>query len=275
MKIKSTFLFFIISYMATSALLAGNGVQVSGARSAAIGGASATYSDTWSAFNNQAGLGPLKGISIGLANEFRFLIPELSIRGLAVAVPVKQLGVFALSVSYFGYNVYNEKKIGLAYARSFGDKISAGLQINYLNTHLAEGYGDRNSFTVEAGIQALLMKNLMIAAHINNPTRTKLAEYDDERIPTIVQVGLAYTFSEKVIVSVESEKNLEEKNIVKAGVEYHIVKQLYLRTGISNNPGLFSFGFGLQLDKLKIDLASTYHQVLGFSPQLALSYSFK
>lgn len=271
---KSLHLSVILSVLLFQTLIAGDGNLANGSRSSAVGGASSTYADLWSAYNNQAGLGRLKNITVGLTNEFRFLIPELSVRGLAFALPAKNLGVFAVSISYFGYSQYNEKKIGLAYARSFGDKISAGIQINYLSTHIGEGYGNRNTFTVEAGIQATLIKDLVIAAHVSNPTRAKLAEYEDERIPTTLKIGLGYTISEKVIISAESEKNLAEKNIIKAGVEYHIAKPLFLRTGISNNPGMFSFGFGLILDKLKIDVASTYHQVLGFSPQLSLSYHF-
>jgi hypothetical protein len=254
---------------------AGDGNLASGSRSSAVGGASSTYSDLWAAFNNQAGLGKIKNISVGITNEFRFLIPELNVRGFSFVLPTKKSGVFALSMSYFGYSIYNEKKIGLAYSKAFGEKVSAGVQIDYLSTHLAESYGNRNAFTVEAGIQATVIKNLIIAAHVFNPTRAKLAEYNDERIPTTLKIGIGYTISEKVIISAESEKNLEEKNIVKAGVEYHIVKQLYLRTGISTNPGLYSFGFGLNLDQLKIDMASTYHPVLGFSPQLSLAYSFR
>ena len=273
-KKSACFLIFILIFQFHPAS-ASDGNQAGGARSAAVGGASSTYADLWAAFHNQAGLGRLKGVSVGLTNEFRFLLPELSVRGLALAIPTKRSGVFALSISYYGFNLYNEKKAGLAYSRAFGDKVSAGIQIDYLNVHLAESYGDRHAFTVEAGIQAMLIKDLVIAAHVFNPTRARLADYDDERIPSTLKLGLGYTISDKVILSAEAEKSLEEKNIIRAGIEYHIVKQLYLRTGISSDPGMYAFGFGLLLDRLRIDLASTYHQVLGFSPQLALSYNFK
>jgi hypothetical protein len=274
--VKKAVVFLFAFYFTTAQQLkAGDGSFSNGSRSVAIGGASATYSDLWAAYNNQAGLARLKSISFGLTYESRFMIPELATGGMAVALPTKRSGVFALSISYFGYTVYNEKKIGLAYSKAFGDKVSAGIQLDYLSTHLAEGYGDRNAFTMEAGIQAQLLKDLVIAAHVFNPTMTKLAEYDDERIPTTLKLGLGYTVSGKVILSVESEKSLTEKGIFKAGIEYHIVKALYLRTGLSTNPGLYSFGFGLELDRLSIDMVSSYHQVLGFSPQLTLSYSLQ
>lgn len=273
-KRHSIFLLFIVVFF--SGRLSASDTHIpSGSRSAAIGGSSLTYADLWSAFNNQAGLSKINGIAVGVTNEFRFMIPELNIRGLAVAMATKKQGVFALSLSYFGFSLYNEKKIGLAYARSFGDKFSAGLQFNYLGVHVDEGGKDKAAFTVEAGIRATLIKNLVIAAHVSNPTRAKLAEYNDERFPTVLKIGLGYTLSDKVIFSMESEKNLVEKNIIRAGVEYHIAKPLYIRTGVSTGPGLYSFGFGLVLNNFSIDASSTYHEVLGFSPQLSLAYIFK
>src|SRR5215210_5975215 len=126
-------LFFFLLCTCTFIASAGDGNLATGARSSAIGGASSTYGDLWSAYNNQAGLGRVKSISAGITNELRFMVPELSVRGLAIAIPVKKSGVFGLSISYFGYSVYNEKKIGLAYARAFGEKFSAGIQIDYLS----------------------------------------------------------------------------------------------------------------------------------------------
>jgi len=275
LMVKNLTLLILCCFSFPLLTFAGDGNLATGSRSAAVGGASCTYADLWAAFNNQAGLAGIKSFAAGFTNEQRFLVPECSVRGLAVALPVKNIGVFGVSLSYYGFDLYNERKAGISYSRAFGDKVSAGLQIDYLAAHLAEGYGERQAFTVEAGVRATIIKNLVIAAHVFNPTRAKLADYDDERFPTSLKVGLGYTFSEKVILSVESEKNLEEDHIFKAGLEYHIVKQLYLRTGISTNPGSYSFGFGLELSRFKMDLASTYHQVLGFSPQLSLSYSLK
>jgi len=62
------------------------------------------------------------------------------------------------------------------------------------------------------------------------------------------------------------------KPVFKAGIEYKAIKEFYLRAGISTNPALSSFGFGLNLKNLKIDFSANYHQVLGISPQVGLSY---
>jgi hypothetical protein len=254
---------------------AGNESIQAGGRSAGVAGAAVTYSDVWSAFHNPAGLAYLKKFSAGAFNETPFLLNELSTRGVAVALPVADLGVFGVSMSYYGFNLYNEKKIGLAYAKSFGEKISAAIQLDYLGTSISEGYGSNSAFTVEAGFRAQILPKLFLGAHIFNPTRAKLADYDREKIPTVLKGGLSYLFSDKVTVSIESEKNMDADNIFKAGVEYHIVKILFVRGGISTNPVKTAFGFGIDLDSFKFDIAASYHQQLGYTPNVSLTYQMK
>ena len=261
-----------------SLAFAGDHNAPAGARSAATGNTSATYKDVWSAFHNQAGLAFIKEPVVGISHEQRFMLSELSLNAAAFALPTKSSGTFALSVSYFGYKLYNEQKVGLAYARKFGDKVSAGVQLDYLGTSIAEGYGTKSAYTVEAGIDVLLVKDLWLGAHIYNPTKAKLSDYPNpsgEKIPSVLNLGLNYSFSEKVNIGVQTEKDLDADAIIKAGIEYHPIKQFFLRGGISNNPLLSSFGFGLELQNFVIDIAASYHQDLGFSPHLSLSYAFK
>lgn len=256
-------------------LTAGNEPAAAGGRAEGVAGATVTYSDIWAAFHNQAGLANIKTFTAGAFNQTPFLLSELSTRGVAVALPVNELGVFALSVNYYGYNLYNEKKIGLAYAKSFGDKISFGLQLDYLGTSISEGYGSSSVLMVEAGVRAQVLPKLFLGVHVFNPTRAKLADYDNEKVSTVLKAGLAYLFSDKVTVSMEAEKNVFEPNIFKAGVEYHIVKMLYLRGGIASNPAKTAFGFGLEFDSFKFDVGASYHQQLGYTPNVSLTYQPK
>jgi hypothetical protein len=48
-----------------------------------------------------------------------------------------------------------------------------------------------------------------------------------------------------------------------------------VRGGISTNPGIYSFGFGVDYKKLRVDFSSSVHNVLGYSPQISLIYTFK
>lgn len=250
---------------------AGNENWHLGARSAGMAHASVTLFDVWSTHHNQGGLGWLKTPSAGVYFENRFLLNELSQMGASVAVPVGP-GAFGLSYSGFGWSLYKENKVGLAYGMQFNEKIAGGVQANYHSIRLPNNYGSATSVSVEAGIQARVTEELTIGVHLYNPTRTKLNDFNDERIPTIMRFGAGYQFSDKVLITAEAEKDIEFAGIVRAGLEYTPGDKLYLRGGIATNPGLISFGFGLKFDTFKADIASTYHQVLGFSPQISLSY---
>ncbi|NTW31774.1 MAG: hypothetical protein HGB12_03980 [Bacteroidetes bacterium] len=260
----------LLTCMTYASFATGENIPVGG-RAAGMGNASVTFCDFWAIHHNQAGLTGVKAFSAGIYYENRFGLKNLGLKSGAIVYPTKS-GVFGLSMTSFGYSMYNESKIGLAYAKAFGDRFSAGVQLDYLSTHIAENYGNSSAIAAEVGLIYKLNKNLSIGAHVYNPTKAKTASYNDERAPTIVKLGLAYSFSEKVTISVESDKDIQYDPEIKAGIEYHPVKKLYFRTGISTNPVLNSFGFGLEFKNITFDFATSYHQTLGFTPQFSMIF---
>jgi len=245
-----------------------------GGRSAALANASVALTDFWSLQNNQAGLAFYNRPAGGIYFENRYMVKEMSMKAGGVVMPVKA-GVLGLNISYFGYPKYNESKFGLAYARSFGDMLAVGVQLDYLHTSIDENYGKKGVATFEIGLLSKINKHLSIGAHIFNPIQAKLTDYDNERIPAIIRIGAAYSFDENILVTVEAEKDTRMDPVLKCGLEYRIIEQIYVRGGISTNPGLYSFGFGLDFKKLRIDFSSSVHEVLGYSPQISLIYNFK
>ncbi|HNZ42661.1 MAG TPA: hypothetical protein PLB59_06985 [Bacteroidales bacterium] len=243
-----------------------------GSRSGAMGHASVTFTDFWSVQNNQAGMAYYDKIAAGIYYENRFITKELGLKCFSLVVPVNKAGVFGVNVSSLGYRLYNESKIGLAYGMSFGKNISAGVQLDYIYTHIGENYGNKGAVTFEAGIRAVLIKNLVIGAHIFNPIQVKLASYNDERLPLIFKIGLSYTFSDKAVLAVEVEKDNNFKPVFKTGLEYHVAKPVFVRIGVATTPFVYSFGAGFEFYHFKLDISASRHPVLGFTPQASLVY---
>lgn len=244
-----------------------------GARQAALANAAVTLSDVWSAHHNQAGLGFIKHTSVGVYYENRFLIPELGLGAFAAAIPVGK-GSFGISFRNFGYKLYHESKAGIGYGRQFGDNLSIGMQLNYHLIGFSEYYGNRSLFTAEAGAIYRLGKNLYAGAHVYNPGQPRLTDYGNERMPAAIRFGLRYQFSDKILLAAEVEKTGEFKPRIRMGMEYQVHTVLVIRAGISSQPVNSSFGFGLKLKKLRVDFAGAFHQVLGFTPQCGISYTF-
>ncbi len=271
---KKTSLGFLCLFLVSNLVYAANDNFPFGGRAAGMGNAAVTLYDFWAVSHNQAGLARLEYMVAGFYFENRFMTREMSFGAAAIAYPASP-GVFALNVSYFGYSLYHESKIGLAYARSFGERLSAGVQLNYLYTHIGDGYGTAGNLAVELGVIYELVSGLNIGAHVFNPTRASIADFDDERIPTIMRIGLAYAFSERVMMTVETEKDMEFNPVFKAGLEYQLIDHVYIRGGMGTNPTTNAFGFGMDIGNITIDLATSFHHVLGYSPQASLVYKFR
>jgi hypothetical protein len=271
---KRITLSFLSIFFLVSTILAGNENTTIGGRASAMGGAAVTLSDFWAINNNQAGLAELKKMKLGFYFENRFLSKELSYKALAFALPTKS-GVFGVNYSHFGYSLYSEQKVGLAYAKSFGKRFSAGLQLDYLGTSIADNYGNKSAFTFELGVLAKLTNNVTIGVHLFNPVNAKFNDYNNEKIPSVFKLGFSYLFSEKLLFAIETEKNINYNPIFKAGIDYKIISFAYLRLGISNNPTISTFGFGVDYKQFTIDFSSSVHQIMGYSPQFSLIYTLK
>ncbi|MBI3518436.1 MAG: hypothetical protein HY062_03645 [Bacteroidetes bacterium] len=265
--------YLLVILLISTGLSASNGDGPIGVRSASLGHASSCLSDVWSSRNNQGSLGFVRKTEIGAFYENRFLIKELTQSGFAMAAPIKK-GTFGICYSSLGYKLYRESQTTLSYGMKLTETISAGIGIDYLTTKIADVYGQAQTFTGSVGITAKVLPQLVIASHIYNPFRAKITNYNHEKVPTIIKFGAQYLFSKKVCLLAEAEKTSAQNINVKAGIEYNPSSLIYLRAGASSFPTQAAFGIGINYNGLKIDLTSAYHNVLGFSPQIGLSYAF-
>ncbi len=265
---------YILSFILLPiSLLSSNGEGPIGPRSASLGHASSCLYDVWSTRNNQGSLGFVRQNEVGAFYENRFLVKELTQSGFAAAIPIKK-GTFGISYSSLGYKLYRESQATLSYGMKLSENISAGIAFDYLNTKIADIYGQANAFTGSIGLTAKLLPQVVVSTHIYNPFRAKITNYNNEKVPTIYKFGAQYIFSPKVFLVAEAEKTSAQKINIKGGIEYKPSSLVYIRAGGSSFPTQASFGIGVNYNGLKIDMSSSYHSILGLSPQIGLSYAF-
>ncbi|MDY0084592.1 MAG: hypothetical protein RBR84_01625 [Bacteroidales bacterium] len=263
----------LLTFLFSSNLVAVEGTGPVGGRTAGMGNASVALSDFWSIHNNPAGIASQKTIAFGIAYQNRFMMQALSLQSAGVVAPTK-IGVLGLSFSQFGYTLYKEQKLGLAYARDFGDVLRIGLQLDYFSTSFSDAYEKFQAISFELGVQYAVNEKLTAGAYVFNPGKARLSEYTDERLPVILRFGLAYQFSDQLIGTAEIEKNFDREASIRAGLEYFVLEKFFVRAGINTQPGIFTFGTGFDLGPVRIDLAGNLHQVLGTSIQSSLIIQF-
>lgn len=244
-----------------------------GARAAGLGNAAVTLPDIWALSNNVAGIADLEQAEVGAYADNQFGVRAFTTVALQAVYPTGKCGSYGLSLSRFGDELYSRQSVGAGVAHKLG-QVSFGAKAEVWQVSV-RGYGSRKAVTLSAGLQTEVIPNLYFGAYAANLTQAKLAEFEDERLPTIMKAGLAYHPYKKLLLAIETEKNIDHKANFKAGLEYRLLQEkLALRTGLSTLTGKATFGAGFRARQLQVDYAFGT-TVLGQGHHLSLAYQFK
>ena len=243
-----------------------------GSRLTALGNSGVALQDVWSLQSNQAGLAALDKPVAAIAFQNSYLNTDLSTQSAVVAYPFKN-NVIGMSFQNYGFSAYNEQRIGFAYAKRFGKNVFTAMNVNVHQVKINQ-YGTAQTYSVEAGIQFKANRHLLIGSHISNPNKSGYNSQVDAVVPTLLEIGASYGFSDKLILNGGLLKDLNFLTDARFGLEYNMAEWLALRGGINVNPFRQFAGFGCKYQRLRIDAAAASHPTLGYSPQMSLGYEF-
>lgn len=266
-------LLFTLTFFSLEVANAGNDQVPIGARAAGLSNASTCIADVWSMNNNISGIARLEKAEIGAYAENRFSMKAFSTVALVGAMKIGKTGAIGAELYRFGDKLYNEQRLGFGYAHQIG-QVSLGLKADLLQVHVEE-FGTKRVVALSFGGQGEFVPGLVVGAHVYNLNQAKLADFEDERVPTVMTAGISYRPSKKIMLNAETEKNIELPADFKAGLEYQVIEKLGLRTGFSTLTQSFTFGAGFTASAFQIDYALATTSKLGFSNHVSVSYKFQ
>ena len=234
---------------------------------------SVQQNDALSFTGNQAALALTKQAGIGIFGERRFMLKETSVYTLGAAVPTR-LGNIGIQLQYAGFKNFRENKIGLAYARKLGKLVDVGVQFNYYGYSIP-AYGKASAINFEMGALFHLTGKLTAGIHVYNPIGGKLGKDKEEKIAAAYKIGLGYDASDRFFISSEIIKEEDKAVNVIAGLQYQFAKQFFAKAGFLSETGTAYAGAGVGWKNLRLDISSSYHPQLGFSPGILLIMHFK
>ncbi|MEP7238019.1 MAG: hypothetical protein ABI685_09145 [Ferruginibacter sp.] len=234
---------------------------------------SVQQNDPLSFTGNQAALARSKNAGIGVFGERRFMLGETSAYTLAACFPTR-LGNFGIQLNYAGFKNFNENKIGLAYARKLGKLVDVGVQFNYYGYRIPS-YGNASTINFEIGAMLHLTDKLNAGIHVYNPVGGKLGKSKDEKLAAVYKMGLGYDASDHFFISSEIIKEEDKAVNVIAGLQYHFAKKFFAKAGFISESTTAYAGAGVAWKNLRLDISSSYHPQLGFSPGILLIMNFK
>jgi len=214
---------------------------------------SASSEGQWSAFLNPAGLSESEGFGTGIYASNLYSVDNLYEGSAVIAYSKKSPGAFALGFyslsasGAFQYSVLNG-----TYARRF-EKVKVGVQFYFMNLNIP-GYGSAWYVYGALGMQYKVTEDLEVGAVIYNPSFQDISiesSFEDEsltNIPTILNLGLKYSFSEKVKGHLQLGNSGNDDLRFRVAMEYFPDERLGLRGGVSIQPIEQYFGVGADLN---------------------------
>ncbi|MFC2103512.1 hypothetical protein ACFLSS_03685 [Bacteroidota bacterium] len=232
----------------------------------------ALSNDVFSVFNNPAGLSQMNWREVGIYySPAPFGLSELANGYVAYSEPFN-FGTVAIGGMTYGYELYRESKILLAFSYNHKNKFFAGITINY-HTFSIKNYGNTGTFYINLGGLTYITENIRWGFSVSNLNRASIG-YEDDQIPMILKTGFSYDIIPSLNINFAFEKDISYKATGQFGIEYNIIEYISLRLGFQNEPSRHSVGIGINYSLISLDYAMFTHQDLGLTHQAGMIISF-
>ena len=257
----------------TFSCIPGYAQNASGPRLSGMASSGTSVSDVWSLQSNPATMVFHGTPIIALAYQKHILSDELNTQSIAALLPFRR-DFFGLTLRRYGFSAYHDSKLGLSYAKKLSPKFSLAFTINYHQIKV-ENYSINSMYSVDAGLFYALSSAFSAGLSFRNPTALhKPSNEANMNVTSAIDFGISYSASNKLMLVISIEQKVDHPAILQTGIEYSILKILSLRSGILLRPYTQHFGFGINIKKITFDVASTYTNALGYSPQISVAYAF-
>lgn len=268
MRYPACFVFYLFLQTAVSAQVFMRPVE--NAAAMGMGGGTIAMPSLSAGLGNEAQLGLGERLGFWVGSALPYGVTGWHTGNIqAVAGMGKYSGV-GLGIEHSTVDIYAEHRFRLSYGRRLTEAFHLGGSADVLRAS-AQEYGSTTMATFGISLLARALPDVWLGAKIQNPFQQKIGE---DLVPTLLRMGASWKPSDILLMTFETEKDLERKAMIKAGLEYRPTSVLVIRAGMrSNNLARIAFGAGLRLkNNLAIDLASEWHPSLGLTPSAMISW---
>ena len=172
----------------------------------------------------------------------------------------------------------SENQLFIAFSKTFSSKFAVGLATKFYMYDLVKGL-NTSGLGFDIGFLYKLNNNFNIAGVISDlnskykwdssPILGQDGRITEDSFPLLKKIGISYRNQEyKILVSAELENSNAGTNILRFGIEYNIIEQLYLRGGIDN------FNLSNSDFPKKPSLGFSYFKSLGGDWIIGVDYAF-
>jgi hypothetical protein len=239
-----------------------------GARPLGMGGAFVAAANSGDAlYYNPAGLWLINYPLIQAFYSVPFNITDLTTAACTVTYPSK-LGNGTVNFESYGFELYRETTLSLAYSQAFRQKLIYGIVLNVDHLTIKNG-GSASTVGMDAGLLFKPNEKITLGFSARNINRPSIAR---EALPQVVSFGLSYGVLEALTLNADLVKDIKFPADIRVGAEYQFFGKLFIRIGTASEPSRFSAGIGLDFGAGAMDYAVYSHSDLGVTHAVSLSF---
>jgi hypothetical protein len=263
---RSVIIFFVIFTSIHSNIYASFDTK-KGARPLGMGGAFVAAANTGDAmYYNPAGLWVINNLQLQAFYSVPFNMTDLATTAFNFTCPTK-LGNGTVNFESYGFDLYRETTIGLAYSQSFRHKLVYGLAFNYDFLAIKNG-GSAGTLGVDMGILFKPHNNIILGFSSRNVNRPAIAH---DKLPQVFSFGISYHILGDLTLNTDLYKDVKFRTDIRVGAEYQLLGKLFLRIGTASDPSRFSAGIGFDFGAGEVDYAMYTHPELGVTHSASVS----
>jgi hypothetical protein len=241
------------------------------AASIALAGCYASGPAGSSGIYNEASLGFTGPITYHVSHVRPFVIKELGISSVGVQFPLFP-GNMRAEIQHYGIPGFQELNSSLGYGLKLSENIFAGVGFRYYNTFSQGEWSYLRTLGLSGGVIVKAGESTRVGVHIINPaTINNYPEYG-AIFPSIITLGIRREIYASSNLLGEIMYHSELGLVSKIAAEYRCSDKVFLRAGYHSRPVTLSFGTGLILPPIKLDMAFAYSARCGVMPALSITY---
>lgn len=247
-----------------------------GAGSSALAGISAIQAPGFTGMFNSPAAGRWDSTRVLFA-DYRNLF---GVKGLGSTTLGYSTGIKSLRIGILwnrlGSDFINRQEFRIHGSGRISEVLSLGLGLQYRFIRMSGQYGQGGTPIVQLGMALKAGRRTDVVIDWYNAVAFNINKDLTNAGVSHLRAAVRHRVSAQTGLLAEADTRYGDypnKSILRGGIWYQTGRITFL-AGVSNGPAPLSFGMSFKSRQLKLDLASSYHTSLGFSPHFSANWNW-
>ena len=209
-------------------------------------------------------------LSASICYSAPYGLPELEQKTVLLNLPWRTK-MTTLGILERGGGLYKERILSASLSHQAFPSTRIVLSLGMFSMSVA-GLGQTKFLVLGAGLRSRPVRSLEACIGLGNLTSSSASDPYRGTVPSTFLFGVSLKPRENVTAAGEIRKTPGTESSVHAGVEFELQKGIRMRCGLQTVPVELAMGFAIDLGRLSIESASSFHSVLGRTDIITLTF---